>query len=560
MIRLFKQHNIRTQTELDGLWDFTPITEQEPFELEYKYRLPVPGCWEMCPDLINYRGKGIYRRLIDVDETCALKFDFKGISHTGDVYLDGRHIGHHYNAYTPFIVTVPDVEKGRHELKIAVDNSFSQDSALHIPNDYYTYGGLIRPVTMEKVPSTYIKRVEFTPFISNSIWKARIIIYMANISRAAKETHVKAYIDTKILDFGIINLDAGKSEKVTNTFDFEDIIPWTHENPRLYLLDVQLHEKNVEKPYDDYIERVGFRTVDIKGNSVYVNGERISLKGYNRHEDHPTFGASIPFEMMMKDIYLVEQSGANSIRTCHYPNDELFIDICDERGIYVWEENHARGLNEKDMQNSNFTRQCKDCIDEMVKTHYNHPSIVMWGILNECESSTTTGKTHYEMQFNQIRNLDESRPLTFASNKWFTDICLDLVDIVSFNIYSLWYSDEDPLQHLNRLKEWIDTTPGKGKPLIVSEFGAGAISGLRDSRRVKWTEEGQVDILDANLRVYLNTEDIAGVFIWQFCDCRVTEEKWAMRRPGCKNNKGIFDGFRQPKLAYKTVKDHFTNS
>jgi beta-glucuronidase len=259
----------------------------------------------------------------------------------------------------------------------------------------------------------------------------------------------------------------------------------------------------------------------------------------------------------MKDIYLIEDSGANSIRTCHYPNDELFLDICDERGIYVWEENHARGLDEENMQNPNFARQCEDCIDEMIKCHYNHPSIITWGILNECESTTRKGRAHYEKQFRQIKSLDATRPVTFASNKWFKDICLDLVDIVSFNIYSLWYTDEDPLTFYERLKDWIDTTPGKGKPIIVSEFGAGAVSGMRDPRRAKWTEEAQADIIDANLKVYLNREDITGVYIWQFCDCRVTEEKWAMRRPGCKNNKGIFDENRQPKLAYEAVKKHF---
>ncbi len=87
---------------------------------------------------------------------------------------------------------------------------------------------------------------------------------------------------------------------------------------------------------------------------------------------------------MVADLDLIEDMGMNAIRTTHYPYDGRFLDLCDERGIYVWEENHARGLGLEQMSHPLFVQQCENCNREMVEHHYNHPSIIIWGILNEC--------------------------------------------------------------------------------------------------------------------------------------------------------------------------------
>ena len=253
----------------------------------------------------------------------------------------------------------------------------------------------------------------------------------------------------------------------------------------------------------------------------------------------------------------MQEMNANAVRTCHYPNDERFLDLCDERGMYVWEENHARGFGLERMQNPNFDRQCRDCIDEMIENHYNHPSIVIWGILNECASETEEGRKKYAAQYAQIRSLDKSRPTTSATCRHLTDICLDIPDIVSFNMYSGWYKDV-PIDETNRTEiDWIRKSGGDNKPIIVSEFGAAAIYGYRDRAHCKWSEERQADIIRDNLKVYMNDEDICGVFVWQFADCRVTEEEWFATRARCHNNKGVVDEYRRPKLAFDTVKEMY---
>ena len=178
------------------------------------------------------------------------------------------------------------------------------------------------------------------------------------------------------------------------------------------------------------------------------------------------------------------------------------------------------------MQNPHFEQQCEDCTREMIVTHYNHPSIFIWGILNECASETKEGREMYRRQYEQVRSLDQSRPTTSATCRHFTDICLDLPDVVSFNMYSGWYQDVDSGERNEEELEWIRKAGGENKPVIVSEVGAAALYGYRDRSHCKWSEERQCDILRENLKTYMSHPDISGLFVWQFADCRVTEEEW----------------------------------
>ena len=103
MIRLFQTNKVRKVTELDGTWDFAKVEDiDKESTIHYTYKMPVPGCWEMHPDLLTYRGKGVYRRKIELSRKTSLRLEFKGVSHTGEVYFDGEKVGEHYNAYTQF--------------------------------------------------------------------------------------------------------------------------------------------------------------------------------------------------------------------------------------------------------------------------------------------------------------------------------------------------------------------------------------------------------------------------------------------------------------------------
>ena len=548
MIRTFQTHRIRRQQELtESLWHFTALSGENAGK---SFPVATPSCWETYPGFGLYRGEGKYETTF-----CAggdLRIECKGVSHTANAYLDGVLIRKHYNAYTPFSVLVKDVPKGEHTLSIVADNRFSPESALHVPNDYMSYGGVTRPVAVEEVNDCYLERIHITPVPENGRWRAHIEATVCNL----RETH-PVTLRVRI---------AGEEAALTKTLpegesglalelSFSDVKTWSPETPVLYTAEAQL--KRDGEAFDDLIDRFGFREITIRDGRILLNGTPLRIRGVCRHEDHPHFGCALPFEAMMHDLMQIRDLGANSVRTAHYPNDERFLDLCDELGILVWEENHARGLSLEQMQNPNFERQAEEVTREMVLNHYNHPSVYIWGILNECASDSEYGKECYRAQFEIIHSLDKTRPTSFASCKFKTDLCFGLPDVVSYNIYPKWYHDTPVKEYLNDLYAWVqDETDGRGKPFLVTEIGAGGLYGYRTPYASKWSEEYQQKALEEQLTGVLSHPACSGVYIWQFSDIRISEEWWGTR-PRTMNNKGVVDEYRRPKLCYETVKRIF---
>lgn len=553
MIRTFKTHYVRKQMELtESLWEFEPCAGNYAGQ---KFPVAVPGCWENHPLFADYRGEGIYRKTFQAQGN--VRIECKGVSHTATVYLDGHEIGHHYNAYTPFSVVVSDLEPGRHMLEIKADNRFHKDSALHVPNDYMSYGGISRGVVVEELSDLYLEYVHVKAYRENRQWHVQVKAAV-NVLKVGQNDEEDITIQGKIKDTAFewkLTDTAKKHYEFCTDLKIDGIEEWSPETPVLYQVELQMLRE--DEVIDDLIERFGFREICVQGKYVLLNGKRLRIKGICRHEDHPDYGCALPYQTIYNDQVLIRQMGANSIRTAHYPNDEIFLDLCDELGILVWEENHARGLEEDRMKHPLFEEQAEQVIREMIFYHYNHPCIFIWGILNECASETLFGRSCYEKQFRLIREMDDSRPCTFASCKFFGDICFDLPDVISCNLYPRWYVDKPVRDYLNEVYDWIvEDGNGKGKPFIVSEIGAGGLYGCRNAYHGKWTEEYQADALSEQVSECLKFSESMGVYIWQFCDVRVSSE-WFAGRPREMNNKGVVDEYRRPKTAYGRVKEIF---
>lgn len=553
MIRTFKTHDVRKQMELtESLWEFEPCAGNYAGQ---KFPVAVPGCWENHPLFADYRGEGIYRKTFQAQGN--VRIECKGVSHTATVYLDGHEIGHHYNAYTPFSVVVSDLEPGRHMLEIKADNRFHKDSALHVPNDYMSYGGISRGVVVEELSDLYLEYVHVKTYRENEQWHVQVKAAV-NVLKIGQNDEEDITIQGKIKDTAFewkLTDTAKKHYEFCTDLKIDGIEEWSPETPVLYQVELQMLRE--DEVIDDLIERFGFREICVQGKYILLNGKRLRIKGVCRHEDHPDYGCALPYQTIYNDLVLIRQMGANSIRTAHYPNDEIFLDLCDELGILVWEENHARGLEEDRMKHPLFEEQAEQVIREMIFYHYNHPCIFIWGILNECASETLFGRSCYEKQFRLIREMDDSRPCTFASCKFFGDICFDLPDVISCNLYPRWYVDKPVRDYLNEVYDWIvEDGNGKGKPFIVSEIGAGGLYGCHNAYHGKWTEEYQADALSEQVSECLKFSESMGVYIWQFCDVRVSSE-WFAGRPREMNNKGVVDEYRRPKAAYGRVKEIF---
>lgn len=200
----------------------------------------------------------------------------------------------------------------------------------------------------------------------------------------------------------------------------------------------------------------------------------------------------------------------------------------------------------------------------MVEMSYNHPSVVMWGFLNEAYSEEASARPIFEESVQTLREMDNSRLITFGSFRNVEDKVLDLVDIISLNIYPGWYGAvdiEDPVTMIRpkveEIANGIDAMGFSNKPLMISEIGAEALYGWHDAHADFFTEEYQARYLKEACESILDHPRYCGICLWHFSDARTYGAGLAIGRPRTFNNKGTFDEYRRPKLAYEAVKGIF---
>ncbi len=548
MARLITVHPNRQTIPLDGFWDFVREAKPRrspPAAAAFRETLPVPGVWESSFRHFNYRGVGWYRRefVLPGAAPVDLRLAFGAVTHSAEVFLDGRRLGAHHGPHTAFEFVVPAVRPGTHMLAVRVDNTHGPDKPLHRPGqDIYLFGGILQPVTLEILPPVAIRSASALPRKVGSRWLLDV-----EVAVAGKAPSVTATLDGRPLG----SVPLRRNGNGSATFDVGRVELWSPESPRLYTI-------RLEAGPDAWQERIGFRTVSVRGKAILLNGKPLWLKGVNRHEHHPDFGPALPPTIHARDIEILKQMGANFVRGSHYPNDPLFLDLCDEHGILFWEELSHWHASEADLGSPLFLQRSLEQLDEMVTQHAHHPSIILWGMLNEADTHAPVARKVVGALTRRFHQLDPTRPVTFASDRPERDCCLDLVDVVSCNTYPGWYVgsfDEAP----NKLAEMIRLLNKRagGKPIILSEFGAAAITGCRSSENRKWTENYQADLLTRLLETIRDSGRVCGVAIWQYCDVRTCETAW-YARPREYNNKGILSDYREPKLAFYAVQKAFT--
>ena len=402
--RTFNRHKIRPITGLNGNWDFVVESEykgKSQVPRSFNRSIYVPSVWESIPGLETYRGRAWFRTGITGNRQFNTRLVFAGVSHSAKVYVNGQQVGDHEDAFTPWDVVIPKGNVCDSELIVEVDNSFGEHSALHIPNDYYTYGGITRPVELQYVPDVFIEHVTAIPSQSAKGWKLAVTVKLRNVCDSNLVRKVSVKLNGRDYDFGEVSVNAGERVSVKKTLDCPGVKEWSPKSPFLYFLTTSLSES--DRVVDDLIERIGFRVLEVNGSKLLLNGEELLLRGYNRHEDHSRFGCAIPPEAMAHDIALLKDLGCNFVRTSHYPNDQRFLDMCDEMGICVWEESHARTVT---LRHPLFRKQITQSTCEMIEWHYNHPSIIIWGCLNECDSDTECGREEHTFVIDLIRSFD----------------------------------------------------------------------------------------------------------------------------------------------------------
>ncbi|MEM0964581.1 MAG: glycoside hydrolase family 2 TIM barrel-domain containing protein [Verrucomicrobiota bacterium] len=548
----------RQIVSLDGLWDFARTDPKKDIDsldlrsVQFEETINVPGCFDMLPSLIGWRGGVLYRRKIKVPPGARARLCFGGLSIWGKVFADGVKVGDQRKPYSTFCCDLPVSEREERSLVVYVDNRFDGERCPLVQpyHDYYLYGGIIRSVSLQLLPESFVEniRVFATDYESGRV---KVTVSVAG-KRPERNKIFYAFDDAQI--------ESVDSEMTDGILSFEATVPrfkvWSPDSPNLHTLRLIFgpDESNVS---------FGIRRVETKENQIVLNGSSIKLLGVNRHEAHPTFGAAVPLQQQIADLQLLKDLGCNFIRGSHYPQDEDFLELCDRMGFLVWEESVGWGQTAEHFRNEDYCNLNLAQTREMIEGHWNHPCIIMWGFQNESESHLDSADSHYNDLLTLCRDLDDSRLVVSATNKGMQDRFLDQVDVVCLNLYPGWYSPADDFRPdridaiVPEIREMIQKIHAQGRndrPFVISEIGAGAIYGFRDPICGMWTEEYQAEYLSQVCEEILENDDVAGVGLWQFCDCRTYNGCEALKRPRSFNNKGNLDEYRRPKLAYPAVK------
>ena len=554
-MRLFDEHKKRKISLLDGIWDFSPDEENAGENEQWYKKFPensikvsVPSCINNRLGYINFQDVAWYKK--DFFASGAITVKFHAVTEYAKVYLDGKYLGDHYGGFTSFEFDTM-VESGVHTLVVRIDPRSTEDTIPLWAVDWHHYCGIIRSVEVFEHKTVSIKAMQADYELSDSLTSADVKITATLKNHTAEKIEKSVQIEIDGTTVYNERVTVGDTEEICARVKLDNVRLWDVGKPELYTVTVSTDD-------DDLTDRIGFRRIEVDGKRILLNKKPIKITGVNRHEEHPEWGFAMPAQLNAKDVDILKDLNVNAVRGSHYPNSHLFVDMCDAEGILFWSEIPMWGFQKESLAREIVTERGLVMHKEMVNQYRNHPSIIIWGMHNEVATDSQEGRAITEQFVNCVRSLDPSRLITYATDKVQRDVCLDLVDFISLNQYVGWYGGEikDWAGSIAKTKNSLKEMGVDNKPIVMSEFGTGAIFGNKSFEELRWSENYQVEFYKHTLDLFLNDEDISGVYLWQFSDIR-SNPKWSLMRVRGFNNKGLVNEYRQPKLAYYTVKEIF---
>lgn len=558
MLRRFVEHDLRPVTDLRGIWDFTYLGDVDPesvdpAKIRFDDVMAVPGSFDCTPRYAGRRGLVAYRTHVQVTDEAQYRLVVDGLHHWGRVFVNGVKCCDHVGGFTRFSVDVKNLTPGAAEIVILADNRINYERCpLHLGYyDWYHHGGVTRGVELHRLGSLWIESLRIVT-LDYAKRKLQVSFDYAT-THAGGEAPLTLYVGGRVVHREMLRV-VRMRERVERTVELPDSELWSPQAPHLHLLHARLGD-------DDLRERFGIRQVRVEGQQILINDKPQRLLGYNRHEVHPLFGHGSADQCLVQDIQLLKGLNCNFVRGSHYPQDRRFLDLCDEAGLCVWSEAIGWQNTAEHLNDDRFLDAQRVHMDEMVADAFNHPCVILWGLLNEGQSHDEKCRKGYEDLCKHLRGLDSTRPLTFASNHPFDDKCYDLVDVISLNLYPGWYGQEieEVPAALDKAIGHVDAHGQANKPLIISEIGAEGLYGWRDWNEDRWSEQYQARLVETVIKhLFIDRQRACGLSLWLFNDFRSMERpRPAVSRGRGYNNKGVVDEYRRPKLSYDVVKKMF---
>ncbi len=433
--------------------------------------LKVPGHWGMINSYSNYTGIGWYRKTFELPSNWSAKDDeririqFGAVYHLAKIYLNGKLVGEHRGGLTPFEIDITNQVKfgEKNVLAVEANNDFLVGAT-------WNWGGIIRDVTLEKTKDVRIQLqyIHAVPDLEKGTAAIELKVRLENNASKVRTVDVFSKIkdiENTTLSKKGINIAANSTKTIVlNGFlKAKDVRLWHFDAPELYKLQTTISDSNGS--LDSKQDVFGIRKIELTANQMLLNGEPIRTGGFNRVSENRYFGSSEPLEILERDIDLMKASGANFMRIMHGTQNKKLIELCDKKGILLFEE-----VNVRHLENPEFTAPeyplIKSWLKEMIERDLNHPSIIGWSVGNELKHHHDYAK---KMMDYVRTDLDKHRLLTCVSNsgqkKQYTPETdpNTHVDVIMHNMYR-WQGK--PQEILNTLREkWPN------KPIFISEYG-----------------------------------------------------------------------------------------
>lgn len=469
---------------------------------------------------------------------------FAAVGLRARVFFDDRKVGDIPWAFNPASFIIDAGNETAHTLTVAVENTFdpADDSMFHPFYDFYAFGGIYRSVEMRQLLS--------------EVWIKQCNVITVEAVSGTVDVAVQLSggrdIPTEIFIDGEKCAAVSISGEGVCRCQVPEPALWSPGSP-------SMHDLKIIIPGDSLETAFGLRELEWRNGVLKLNGKELKLIGFCRHDSHPESGYAIPEDRVLKDLQMMKDQGCNFLRGSHYKQSEFLLDCCDRMGIMVWEESCAWGNTAEQCSSPSFISKQVAQTELMIRESFNHPSIIMWGFMNELCSERPEGRPILEALCEAARKADATRPVTFATKSPGEDLCLDLPDIISTNVYPGWYvsdptfDDSDTvIPFLTGLEEKFSRPEFIDKPWIISEIGAAALPGEHSGGR--WSEEYQEKIIRGALSFTTASKRCSGIAIWLFANANTYFETYSiMSRPRGFNNKGLLTEHRIPKLAWRTV-------
>ena len=579
------ESSARRVVSLDGMWRFAfdpqgqGVDKGWTMALPESITMPVPASF--CDfftdkDSREYCGDFWYETDFFVPgewEGKDIAVRFGSVTHHARIFVNGVEVTAHEGGFLPFDAAVTDIVRYNQHNHLAVlannelnetmlpagrTTTLSNGKKMATPYfDFYNYAGIHRPVKLMALP------------------KERVLDFSVVHSLSGTAADV-AYTVTTNGDHAVCVDVYDGAEKVAHadgksgTLHIENVRLWNVHAAYLYSFVIRITDG--ETVVDEYHEKIGIRTFEIKDGNFLLNGKAVYLRGFGKHEDADIRGRGLDLATVKRDYELMKWIGANCFRTSHYPYAEELYQMADEEGFLVIDEVPAVGFMESTMNflsasqgngkkvgwfeketTPQLLENHKAALIDMINRDKNHASVIAWSILNEPQCTSEGTEAYFKTLFDLAHEIDpQKRPRTYAI------VMMSLpnnskgqqfADFISLNRYYGWYvmggmNIVDAEAAFRReMDGWSMVL--HGRPMIFTEYGADTMPSEHKLPSVMWSQEYQNEYLDMNHAVFDSYDFVKGELVWNFADFQTTEG--IMRANG--NKKGIFTRQRQPKDA-----------